>query len=323
MTDNKAVMWRLNIEIVWLFIEPAWRIFFLIILCFGDTDTCSGVTLRSLLKGFNPVPEEPWSSGQSGRLGSKRTWVRFQLSPNVFLLSSGIRMQELNGSRHDELHALAYPCRKIIIIIPSHAIQRQTSVSARYGSKKKLRLLNSEPQLGLFSFYGNQYSLSNGYFDYLYYLCSSGKFCSHCIHFYLDLWVTPLTPNHSSVTLNRIIITSKPLTVQQQKSSTFIVPDGFAALVAGWGYISQRPDVLPNELRVLAVQVVDLLRCKRLTPQGPGQEVLPYHYCAAVPGAFDSRPCRVSKLFQFHLKICMTPGCKISTITLPHLLSIL
>ena len=31
-------------------------------------------------------PEEPWSSGQSGCLWSKRTWVWFQLRPNVFSL---------------------------------------------------------------------------------------------------------------------------------------------------------------------------------------------------------------------------------------------
>ena len=31
-------------------------------------------------------PEEPWSNGQSGCLWCKRTWVRFQLRPNVFSL---------------------------------------------------------------------------------------------------------------------------------------------------------------------------------------------------------------------------------------------
>ena len=32
------------------------------------------------------MPDEPWASGQSGCLWRKRTWVQFQLRPNVFSL---------------------------------------------------------------------------------------------------------------------------------------------------------------------------------------------------------------------------------------------
>ena len=81
-------------------------------------------------------PEEPWSSSQSGCLPSKRTWVRFQLRPNVISLL-GYKEVGKNGSRHDKLNDLVYPCRfKKIIQFLAMPSSGKTSVSARYVSKK-------------------------------------------------------------------------------------------------------------------------------------------------------------------------------------------
>ena len=64
-------------------------------------------------------PEEPWSSGQSGCLWSKRTWVWFQLRPNVFSLLGykevGIKWH--NTSRHNKLCDLAYPCIYLLSVV--------------------------------------------------------------------------------------------------------------------------------------------------------------------------------------------------------------
>ena len=84
------------------------------------------------------------------------------------------------------------------------------------------------------------------------------------------------------------------------KNALWFFKGGFPAFVTGWGYLSQNPIIETDELRVLAVQVVDLPNCKKLSSksQNPDFQILSYHICASAPNTFDKRPCLVSITFQ-------------------------
>ena len=66
----------------------------------------------------------------------------------VFLLA--LRRLEINGSRHDKLHFLAYPCRKKFLATPSSGkLVKEQGMGLKKKKNERLRSRPTQKRLGV------------------------------------------------------------------------------------------------------------------------------------------------------------------------------